>query len=259
MSDGTGRIFLSTANGVPPSASPGTSPPPELGDSVVRLNVAASGGMSAADYFSPADAPALDANDTDFGSGAPVGLSFGTWAYPHLLVQVGKDGRVFLLNRDNLGGRAQGSGGTDQIVAKAGPYQGEWGHPAAFGPDASPVTSSASNDYLFYIGKGDQMRYLQFGANSSGTPALADVANTSTTFGYTSGSPVVTSNGYSPASGVVWAVAVATKSGARATLVAFDAGPRRTCTAALPCTLSSIWSAPIGTASEFTIPATDSG
>ncbi|HEY2641622.1 MAG TPA: choice-of-anchor D domain-containing protein [Streptosporangiaceae bacterium] len=259
MSDGTGRIFLSTGNGVSPPASAGTSPPPELGDSVVRLNVAASGGMSAADYFSPANAPTLDATDADFGSGAPVGLPFGTSAYPHLLVQVGKDGRVFLLNRDNLGGRAQGSGGTDQIVTKAGPYQGDWGHPAAFGPDASPVTALASNDYLFYIGKGDQMRYLQFGANSSGAPALADVANTSTTFGYTSGSPVVTSNGNNPASGVVWAVEAASKSGAGATLMAFDAAPPSTCTAAAPCTMSPIWSAPIGTASEFTIPATDSG
>ena len=38
---------------------------------------------------------------------------FGTPAHPHLLVQVGKDGRVFLLDRDNLGGTGQGPGGGD--------------------------------------------------------------------------------------------------------------------------------------------------
>ncbi len=259
MSDGTGRIFLSTGNGVSPPPGAGTSPLPELGDSVVRLSVGPAGGLSAADYFSPANAPTLDATDADFGSGAPVGLPFGTSSYPHLLVQVGKDGRVFLLNRDNLGGRSQGSGGTDLVVSQAGPYLGEFGHPAAFGPDASPITGATSNDYLYYIGKNDQMRYLQFGADSSGTPALADVASTSTTFGYTSGSPVVTSNGSDAASGVVWAVDSTGKTGAGATLAAFAAAPPTTCTASAPCTMSPIWSAPIGTASEFTIPATDSG
>ncbi len=259
MSDGPGRIFLSTGNGVSPPPSAGTSPPPELGDSVVRLSVAATGGLSAADYFSPANAPTLDAADEDYGSGAPVGLPFGTLAYPHLLVQAGKDGRIFLLNRDNLGGREQGPGGTDRVVSQAGPYQGQWGRPAAFGPDASPVTGQTSDDYLYYIGKYDQMRYLQFGADSSGTPALADVANTSTSFGYTSGSPVVTSDGSDPASGVVWAVDATGPSGAGATLVAFDAAPPSTCAATAPCTMSPIWSAPIGTAAKFTIPATDGG
>ena len=35
--------------------------------------------------------------------------------------------------------------------------------------------------------------------------------------------------------------------------------PPSTCTAAAPCTLTPLWSAPIGTASKFTVPATDDG
>ena len=90
MSDGFGRIFVSTGNGVSPAPGAGTSPPAQLGDSVVRLGVTGDGTLAAQDYFSPANAPTLDANDQDLGSGGPVGLPFGTSTYPHLLVQAGK-------------------------------------------------------------------------------------------------------------------------------------------------------------------------
>lgn len=258
MSDGPGRIFVTTGNGVSPAPGPGSTPPPELGDAVARLNVTTDGTLSSADFFSPANAPVLDANDTDFGSGGPVGLPFGTGTYPDLLVQVGKDGRVFLLNRDSLGGREQGANGSDDYVSESGPFQGQWGHPAAFG-DTTTVTTSTSSDFVYYVGTQDDLRFLKFGVNSSGTPVLTDVANSTATFGYTSGSPVVTSNGTDTSSAVVWEIYAANSSGANGTLEAFDAVPGAGCTAAASCTMSPIWSAPIGTASEFDIPATDGG
>jgi hypothetical protein len=260
MSDGPGRIFVSAGNGVSPAPGPGSKPPAELGDAVVRLGVAADGTLSAQDFFSPANAPALDAGDIDFGSGGPVGLPFGATNYPDLLVQAGKDGRVFLLNRDNLGGREQGAKGSDDVVSESGPYQGQWGHPAAFG-DTATVTAANSghaNDYAYYVGNNDYLRYLKFGLNGSGRPVLTDVANSSIKFGYTSGSPVVTSEGTDPASAVVWEVNAAGGAGAN-TLDAFDAVPAADCTTAKPCSMSPVWSAIIGTASKFSIPATDGG
>jgi outer membrane protein assembly factor BamB len=258
MSDGAGRIFVATGNGVSPPPGRGASPPGELGDSVVRLKVASNGMLSAADFFSPADAPTLDADDQDFGSGGPVGLPFGTASYPDLLVQAGKDGRVFLLNRNDLGGREQGTGGTDDAVSQSGPYGGLWGHPAAFGPDPT-VSTATSGDYVYYVGSDDVLRYLQFGVSGSGTPELTDVANSSTSFGFSSGSPVVTSDGDSADSGVVWEVDASSEAGTGATLQAFAAQPASTCTASAPCTMTPIWSAPIGTAGQFTVPATDGG
>ncbi len=113
VSDGAGRIFLATGNGVSPAPGPGTSPPGTLAESVVRLAVGANGVMAAKDYFSPANTANLDQNDTDLGSGAPVALpdDYGTAGHPHLLVQVGKDGNVFLLDRDDLGGTARARAG----------------------------------------------------------------------------------------------------------------------------------------------------
>ncbi len=258
MSDGPGRIFLATGNGVSPPAGPGDAPPPELGDSVVRLDVAANGTLSAADFFSPANAPTLDADDQDFGAGGPVGLPFGTASDPDLLVQAGKDGRVFLLNRNDLGGREQGPGGGDDAVSQTGPFGGQWGHPAAFGPTAT-VAATTSDDYVYYVGSGDVMRYLQFGENSAGTPVLTDVADSSTTFGYTSGSPVVTSDGDDPSSAVVWEIYAAGVKGKDGSLEAFAGDPGDDCSSSAPCTMSPIWSAPIGTAAEFSIPATSAG
>jgi len=261
MSDGPGRIFLATGNGVSPAPGPGTSPPPELGDAVVRLGVQSNGTLQAEDFFSPANAPSLDATDTDFGAGGPVGLPFGSSAYPHLQVQAGKDGRLFVLNDDGLGGREQGPGDTDDDVSQSGPYGGQWGHPAAFGdtPTLTAANAASSADYVYYLGANDYLRVLKLGLNSAGRPALSDVANSAGTFGYSSGSPVVTSNGTSRSSAVVWVVGAAGENGARGTLEAFDAVPPAGCSSTQPCTLSPIWSAPIGTASKFAIPATDAG
>jgi hypothetical protein len=246
MSDGPGRIFLTTGNGVSPPPGPGTSPSGQLGDSVVRLQVQSNGSLKAADFFSPANAPALDRGDMDFGSGGPVGLPFGTSTYPDLLVQAGKDGRVFLLNAKGLGGRGAS---TDNPVSQGGPYGGQWGHPAAF-------AGSGGNDYVYYAGSGegwsDYLRALQFNGSNPGKPVLTDVANSPGTFGFTAGSPVITSSGTDSSSAIVWEVYSTGATGAGARLDAFDAIPQRG-------TLKQIWSAPIGIAVKFAVPATDGG
>jgi hypothetical protein len=259
MSDGPGRIFFASGNGASPAPGKGSAPPGQLGESVVRLAVLPGGGLAARDFFSPRDAPALDASDGDLGSGGPVGLPFGTPAFPRLLVQAGKDGRVFLLNRDHLGGRMQGRRGGNDYVSETGPFAGQWGHPAVFG-DVTMVTagdSRRSDDYVYYVGRADYLRVLKFGISRGGRPRLADVANSTMRFGFTSGSPVVTSDGTRPGSALVWVVRAASIKGSKGTLDAFAAVPRGRC--ARPCALRPIWSAPIGTASKFTIPATGSG
>jgi Abnormal spindle-like microcephaly-assoc'd, ASPM-SPD-2-Hydin/PQQ enzyme repeat len=251
MSDGSGRIFLATGNGVSPPPGPGTKPPGELGDSVVRLAVQSNGSLTAADFFSPANSPTLAREDADWGSGGVVGLPFGTSTYPDLLIQVGKDGRVFLLNRDNLGGRETGSGGTDNPVFEGGPYGGQWAHPAAF-------AGTGGNDYVYVLGNGnssnDYLRILKFNGSTPAHPTLTLLANSPGTFGYSSGSPVVTSNGGDPSSAVVWEVYTAGNTGDSARLEAFDAVP-----AAGQATLTQIWSAPISVSSKYDVPATDGG
>jgi hypothetical protein len=258
VSSGSGRIFFTSGNGVSPAyGTGGNSTPGQLAESIVRLAVNSNGTLSAKDFFSPSNAPSLDAADTDWGSGGPIGLpsGFGTTAYPHLVMQAGKDGRIFILNRLNLGGRHT----TDNALAKAGPYAGQWNHPAAFGNTTLAPGTSTANDYLYYVGNNDYLRVLRIGANSSGKPTISDVANSSAKFGGPAGSPVVTSNGTNPASAVVWAVSAAGGSGSPGTLRAYAAAPSSGCTASRPCTLQLLWSASTGNAARFSTPATSNG
>ena len=259
MSDGPGRAFFTSGNGISPAPGPGRRPPGQLGDAVVRLAVGRYGALSARDFFSPRDAPALDAADIDFGSGGPAGLPFGTRGLPHLLVQAGKDGRVFLLDRDHLGGREQGPGGGDAAVSQAGPFGGQWGHPAVFGDTrvVTPGNSGASRDYVYYLGRDDYLRYLKFRLGRAGRPVLTDVGNSSFTFGYTSGSPVVTSAGTRARSAVVWVERTTGPHGSGGTLNAFQAVPGSHCRR--PCTMRPLWSAPVGQVASFATPATTGG
>ena len=264
MSDGSGRIFVTSGNGVSPGPGPGSSPPGQLAESVIRLSVdSTTGTMTAQDFFSPANAPKLDAADTDFGSGGPVGLPFGTSSYPDVLAQAGKDGRIFLLNRDNLGGREQGPGSGDAVLGVTKPYRGEWDHPAVFGNTSTLTAANAGSarDYLYYMGQSDYLRVFKFGVSSSGKPTLSDVANTALKFGYTSGSPVVTSKGTNAATAVLWEVFDYGPSGKGGALEAYDVSTSalRTCTAKKPCRLSPIWHHSLGIASKYSIPATSHG
>lgn len=245
VSDGPGQILLSTGNGVSPSAGPGKTPPGTLAESVVRLQVnPVDQSLSAVDFFSPSNNATLDLNDTDLGSGGPVALpdSFGTASVPHLLVQEGKDGRVFLLNRDNLGGMAQGPNGTDAAVAVIGPFAGQWGHPAVWGGDGG---------YVYMIGSNAPLRAFQAGVTADGTPTLVPVGTSADILGYTSGSPTVTSHGTDSGSAVVWVVSSSGASGANGQLHAYS--PIPDATGKLPL----LYSAPIGTAAKFANVATD--
>jgi outer membrane protein assembly factor BamB len=260
MSDGSGRIFVTSGNGISPAGGPGDKPPGQLAESVIRLAVnSTTGALSAKDFFSPRDAPTLDASDTDFGSGGPSGLPFGTTTYPDELMQAGKDGRIFILNRDNLGGRKQGPGGSDEDLAEVGPYAPQFSSPAFFAdtPTLTAASAPTSHDYMLYLGKDDYMREFQFGVSGSDTPTLKDVANSSFTLGYTSGAPAITSNGTDPSTGLIWEVHNADKTGTDAYLGAWDLLPQPRRTGGVK--LAEIFAAPIGTASQFTKVATDNG
>jgi outer membrane protein assembly factor BamB len=271
MSDGSGRVFVASGNGVSPTAHAGTSPGGQLAESVIRLAVNTSGTLAAKDFFSPANAPSLDAADTDYGSGGPVGVQFPIGSF-QALAQIGKDGRIWLLNTAGLGGRKQGSGATDADLFVTKAYGGEWGHPAIFGD--TPVTRANSatpldNDFLFSVGKDDVMRVFRFYVSSTGKAGLTNLANSSLTYGFTSGSPVVTSSGDDPTSAVIWEVFTPNttgKTGAGSQLeayalgkVAASGGTPSSCLSTSPCTLQNIWSSPKFTSAKFSIPATSQG
>jgi outer membrane protein assembly factor BamB len=54
--------------------------------------------------FTPSDQPTLDEYDNDFGSGGVLVLPDQPGSIPHLAVAAGKNGKMYLMNEDNLGG-----------------------------------------------------------------------------------------------------------------------------------------------------------
>lgn len=105
--DASGNVYLATGNGTFDANTGG----PDYGDSIVKLSPDLS---TVESYFTPYNQATLDANDQDLGSSSPLLLPTQTGPYPHLLVQDGKAGEIYLCNRDNLGGYQSGS--NSQIV-----------------------------------------------------------------------------------------------------------------------------------------------
>ena len=253
VSDGQGRIFVATGNGngTAPGPGPGKLPPGDLSESVIRLGVDSHGKITARDFFSPTNNASLDNGDLDIGSGGPLAIPKLVGG-KRLLVQVGKDGRVWLLDRDNLGGQGQGPGGSDGPVDMSGPFKGVWGHPAYWG---GPGNTGSDGGYVYDVENQGPLRAFHLSTNSVGSPALTPVATSDGTFGYTSGSPVVTSSAVGAGSAVVWVVYTETPYGQGGDLRAYSAVPE-------DGRLQQLYSSADDSAVEFTdekftTPATD--
>jgi outer membrane protein assembly factor BamB len=246
-SDGPGSIFVATGNGlIAAPVGPGDRPAGTLADGVVHLRVQPNGSLKPVDFFGPTDNTQLNRADTDVASSGPllIPAGYGTRKYPDLLVQNGKDGLVWLLNRKNLGGVGQGKGHGNAVLGVTGPFNGVWGYPAFFG---------AGKGYIYYVPFLGPMYALKLGS-SRGVPRLTLAGESAVpgAFGFSSGSPAVTSTGKSPGSGLVWVVYATSATGAFGTLNAYDAIP-------VNGVLKMVRSWPIGTVSAFGKVATDDG
>jgi iron transport multicopper oxidase len=255
-SDGPGTILLSTGNGGAPSTpAPGDKPPPDLGESIVRLDVQPDGSLEAVDFFAPYNASYLDTWDADFASGGVTGLPeeyFGTPAIPHLAVAVGKDGYVYLLNRDDLGGIGQGPSGADDVVQRIGPYGGVWSRPGVWPGEGGWVyipTASGGESGSASAGTLDVYAY---GLSGTGLPTLSRQAKSAEAFGFSSSAPVITSDGVTPGSALVWLVWAPNGGGEGAQLRAYDP---------IPVDGEPVlrWSAPVGTSAKFALPGVGAG
>lgn len=251
-SDGSGTILFTTGNGGAPSKpAAGASPPANLGESVVRLRVQGDGSLKAVDFFAPFNAPTLDENDADFASGGITGLPaeyFGTPALPHLAVADGKQGYVYLLDRDSLGGVSQGPGGSDNVVQRLGPRGGVWSRPGVWPGDGGYVyipTSSGSSG-------GGHLDVYKYGLSGEGLPSLSLAGSSEDVFGWGSGAPVITSEATTSGSALVWIVWSANRSGSGGQLRAYDPVPVN----GKPVLR---YSAPVGTASNYSVPGVGAG
>ena len=102
IDDSTGDLYLLSGVDL-------DDPAPDYNDSALRLQAS---NLSILDYFKPSNEQILRDNDADLGSGSPIFMPDNPSPYPHELIGGGKDGRIFVINRDNMGQYQQ----TDHVI-----------------------------------------------------------------------------------------------------------------------------------------------
>jgi hypothetical protein len=95
--DDSGNILFVTGN----SDSGTYDGVTDIQESVVKISNTLT---TVLDLFTPDDQASLDSGDVDFGSGGVLVLPDQPGSLPHLAVAAGKDGNMYFMNEDNLGG-----------------------------------------------------------------------------------------------------------------------------------------------------------
>jgi regulation of enolase protein 1 (concanavalin A-like superfamily) len=181
--DANNNLYFETGNG---SFSANTNGG-DYADSFVKLST--TNGLTVADYFTPYDQATLAVDDTDLGSCGPLLLpdAVGSAAHPHLIVGPGKSGKIYLVDRDNMGHFQNGS--DSQIIQSFNGISGSWSPPAYW------------NHLLFFQASSAAMK--AFSINNASINQAA-VATAPVSVGSGNGSPVISANGTN--SGIAWVI-----------------------------------------------------
>ena len=103
--DDEGNVYVATGNGDFNGTDKGGR---NFGDTLLKLRLEGQT-LAVRDYFTPFNQKVLNAKDWDLGSQGPVLLPTQAGAHPHLLVITGKEGKLYLLDRDRLGTFQEGA------------------------------------------------------------------------------------------------------------------------------------------------------
>ncbi len=197
--DERGNLFLATGNGHFDAAKGGR----DYGDSLLQLSGQS---LKLTDYFAPFNVDKLDADDKDLGSGGPVLLPAQPGPHPHLVVIAGKDGTIYLIDRDRMGHyRPDSDKNAVQTIPSSG--GGVYGSMAYW------------NDNLYVLTNSDNNALRQFSLHDG---RLSLKAASGSHLRGTCATPTVSANGSQD--GVLWVVcSEALDAGDTNVLYAFDA------------------------------------
>jgi Bacterial Ig-like domain (group 2) len=200
--DFEGNLFVVTADGEFDANVNGS----DYGASVLKFSTKSSR-LYPTDYFAPFDQDKL-ADNLDLGVGGALLLPDQVGLHPHLVLTAGKDGTVYLIDRDNMGHTKSGS--DNQIVQSI---------TQAFHHRIHSSAGFWKGDSGSWIYLGAVKESLKAFSLKDGLLSTSPTSQSSKTFSYPEPSPAVSSNGTS--NGIVWAISISPNG--EAMLSAYDA------------------------------------
>ncbi|HTW47915.1 MAG TPA: hypothetical protein VMD92_08200 [Acidobacteriaceae bacterium] len=189
--DSSGNIYFLDANGTFDTTldSNGFPAQQDYGNGFIKVSTTG-GKLAVADYFEMYNTVAESNADEDLGSGGALVLpdfQDASGTTHHLAVGAGKDGEIYIVNRDSMGKFSpQNDNAIYQEITGGG---GVWSMPAYF------------NNTVYYGAVGDYLRAYPI---ASAKLATSSSMQSAATFEYPGTTPSITANGTS--NGIVWAV-----------------------------------------------------
>jgi len=204
--DSAGNIYLLSANGAFETTldSNGFPSGQDFGNSFLKIAVAGAK-LSVADYFTMSNELEESATDQDLGSGGEMllpDLTDSSGTVRHLVVGAGKDGNLYVVDRDAMG---KFNPNTNNI----------WQQLSGVLPGRVFSTPAYFNGTVYYADDNGTLKAFPITNAKLGN---ASSAQSPTQFPYPGGSPVISANG--TANGIVWAH----ENSAPAVLHAYEAG-----------------------------------
>ena len=187
--DSNGNLYLESADDIGSTAPSSTDYP----DAFLKM----SPDLQVLDFLIPSDERYLESNDADLGSGGPILMPNNSSSHPFELIGGGKDGRVFVIDRNGMGGyHADPNGQNDNVqTVQTGTQQFDniWGSPAFW------------NGLLYFHTEGDVLRSYVWNAQGSAGLLATHSANSGNIVYLNHGaSPSISANGTND--GIVWDV-----------------------------------------------------
>ncbi len=199
IDDNTGDLYIMTGTDF-------GDPAPGYNNSFIRLQAS---DLSLLDYFKPSNDGYLRENDADLGSGADIVMPDNSSQYPHELIGGGKDGRIFVLDRDDMGEFQI----TDHVIQEVQTGVTEF--------DNMYDTPTFWNGILYYHCANDVVKSYNWDS-STGLISTTPISKGTKVYGVHGATASLSANGSSDA--VLWEIeSTAYPNGGAAILRAYDA------------------------------------
>ncbi len=190
--DDQGRLYVLTSNGGF-DANSSTPPNDDYGDSLLQL----SSNLQVLGYFTPSDQQSDQTENNDFGSGGATVLADLPSGSPvtHLAIGGGKDGNLYVFNRDALGGFGDGNA-WQELSAGTEVFLGT--HGVIFSVGAFWA------DTYFIAGAGGALQAYRLDPSTAKLSLETSASSPAGGFPFPGATPSISASGN--ANGIVWAI-----------------------------------------------------